>query len=659
MQFPHSFRTAALAALAFPFGAIAAGQTLDHPYILTNGLVKASWTIKDGQIKLRTLTDLVSRKSIELRPSDFSILLKNGQVLTSTSMKVEGSPKVMTLKRDAKAPKLTDRLTGHALVVNLANSDGSVVATLKAVLRDGSRYLREEISIGAVGKDIPLRKVQLIDLPDAGFNVDGSATGSPLVGQDRFASTEDPLSVSTLADGRAISGLDRKLPIRAGQHLDVSSVIGFSDVGQLRRTFLKYVERERAHPYRTFLHYNSWYDIGYFTPYNEKDCVDAIHAFNTELAKKRGVKLSSFLFDDGWDDTSTVWEFHKGFPNGFLPVKAAAAEIGASPGIWLSPWGGYAGPRERRLVTGKAQGYEIDSEGYALSGTKYFKRFHDVTLDLVQKYGINQFKFDGTGSPDKQYPGSAFGSDFEAAIQLIHDLREAKPDLFINLTTGTWPSPFWTRYADSIWRGGNDHSFAGVGSNRQKWITYRDGDTYNGIVRLGPLYPLNSLMLHGIIYARHADRLNVDPLNDFKSEVRDYFSTGTQLQEMYITPSLLTAQNWDDLAEAAKWSRSNQDVLVDTHWVGGNPMKLEAYGWASWTPKKGLLTLRNPSDKPQAFSVDLQKIFELPKGAARSYVLHSPWAEDRQKPSVELNAGESKVFVLKPFEVLVLEAKPQ
>ena len=88
-------------------------------------------------------------------------------------------------------------------------------------------------------------------------------------------------------------------------------------------------------------------------------------------------------------------------------------------------------------------------------------------------------------------------------------------------------------------------------------------------------------------------------------------------------------------------------------------MKLEAYGWASWTPKKGLLTLRNPSDKPQAFSVDLQRIFELPKGAATNYSLHSPWKEDKGKPSMDLKAGESKVVILKPFEVLVLEAKPQ
>ena len=60
-------------------------------------------------------------------------------------------------------------------------------------------------------------------------------------------------------------------------------MIGVTRTGQLRRDFLEYVERERAHPYRTFLHYNSWYDIGYFSKYNESDALAVIEAFGSEL----------------------------------------------------------------------------------------------------------------------------------------------------------------------------------------------------------------------------------------------------------------------------------------------------------------------------------------------------------------------------------------
>ena len=73
------------------------------------------------------------------------------------------------------------------------------------------------------------------------------------------------------------------------------------------------------------------------------------------------------------------------------------------------------------------------------------------------------------------------------------------------------------------------------------------------------------------------------------------------------------------LAEAAKWSRANAEVLVDTHWVGGDPRWLEVYGWAAWTPEKAILTLRNPSDKAQDFQLDAAQAFELPAGAARRF----------------------------------------
>jgi hypothetical protein len=276
---------------------------------------------------------------------------------------------------------------------------------------------------------------------------------------------------------------------------------------------------------------------------------------------------------------------------------------------------------------------------------------------MISKYGVNQFKFDGTGNASTVFPGSLFDSDFSAAIHLIERLRQQEPNIFINLTTGTLPSPFWLRTADSIWRDGDDHNFDGVGSWRQKWITYRDEQTYRNIVVGGPLYPLNSLMLHGIIYAQKAQHLDSDPNNDFKDEVHSYFGTGTQLQEMYVTPGLLTKENWDDLAEAARWSRTNAPVLKDTHWIGGDPGKLEVYGWASWTPAKGIVVLRNPSDKAQEFSLDVGKAFELPVHAERKYLAHSPWAADKEKAAIKLRAGEEHKFVLKPFEVVVLDCE--
>ena len=449
------------------------------------------------------------------------------------------------------------------------------------------------------------------------------------------------------------------LPLKAGASVTYSSVAGVTRPGQLRRDFLTYIERERAHPYRTFLHYNTWYDLGLFNPYDGAGAVDRIHAFGEELHVKRGVTLDSFLFDDGWDNHRSLWRFNQGFPNGFEEVKAAAALYGTQPGVWMSPWGGYGKPKAERLAYGKEQGFEIVNDGFALSGPKYYAQFEAVCLDMVRRFGVNQFKFDGTGNADSVFKGSAFDSDFAAALHLIGVLRKAKPDLFVNLTTGTYPSPFWLLYADSIWRGGEDDDVAGVGPYRERWITYRDADTYDEVVQNGPLYPLNSLMLHGIIYAARHRQLKSDPSNDFRNEVRSYFGTGTQTQEMYITPSLLSQANWDDLAEAAKWSRANAEVLKDTHWVGGDPALLQVYGWAAWSPAKSILTLRNPSDKPQSITLNLQSVLELPNGAARHFRAHSPWHEDAAQSALSLEGGQPHVFQLQPFQVLTLDLEPR
>ena len=228
-----------------------------------------------------------------------------------------------------------------------------------------------------------------------------------------------------------------------------------------------------------------------------------------------------------------------------------------------------AKPKLERIAYGKKRVSRSSTADLRCPGRSTTSTSASVCLEMIRKYGVNQFKFDGTGNVDHVVPGSHFDSDFSAMIHLIGELREEKPDIYINLTTGTAASPFWLLYADSIWRGGEDDSVAGVGTNRERWITYRDADTYAHIVARGPLYPLNSLMLHGIIYARYNRRLNTDPDDDFANEVHSYFGTGTQLQEMYITPSLLSDKNWDTLAEAAKWSRENASVLTDTHWVGG------------------------------------------------------------------------------------------
>ena len=624
--------------------------------VLDNGAIRAEWSAGSAGPRLLRIEDRRNGRTLTSSRGAFALRLDGGELLDASDLRATGPATVEELSELPAGPAAAEPgvRTGRRISLELTDDTGRFRVVWRTVLRADSGYVRQEIALTAKA-DLPLREVTLVDLDVPAAAVCGTVPGSPLTAGSWFFGFEHPLAVST-AGRRARSALARELPLRSGQTIGYSSVVGAARDGQLRRDFLAYIERERARPYAPFLHYNSWYDLGYFTSFDESAALAVIEAFGRELHEKRGVVLDSFLFDDGWDD-HRFWGFHAGFPRGFAPLADATARYGAAPGVWLSPWGGYGKPRQERLAFAREQGFETNENGLALSGPVYYRRFREVCLEFLRKYRVNQFKLDGTGSSTTVVPGSAFGSDFEAAIALIRDLRAEKPGLYVNLTTGTYPSPFWLRHADSIWRGGEDHDFAGVGSARQRWITYRDADTFSGVVQRGPLFPLNSLMLHGLIFAKHARDLDADPGGDFRAEIRSYFGSGTQLQELYVTPALLSPADWDAVAEAAQWARASAPTLADTHWVGGDPARREVYGWAAWSPGRGILTLRNPAPRRQTLEVDAARVFELPSSRSGRFRARRPWRSDRDRPAVQLEAGRSVEIALEPFEVATFVAE--
>ncbi len=598
-----------------------------------------------------TVLDTVTDEACSAtKVADTSHLLTAGDLLCGeiVTEKLEG-------QKDAR--RLVERVAGSRIKVPFALPADGTKLTWWLELREGKPYVRVGLDVTAQQDAMPLRKITLLDIQAKEARVEGKVKGAPVVasGNRLFAGMEHPMGLGEVSDSGFTCSLVRKtdIPRRAEGHF--SAVLGFCVPGQLRRTFqLAYLNAERARAYSPFLNYNTWYDIGFFTPYNEKDAMDTVRLFGEELVKKRGVEMDSFLFDDGWDDTNTLWKFHKGLPNEFRNIRKLAESYGASPGVWFSPWGGYGGPREKRLAAAKGK-YETNEGGFALSGPKYYEYFRDMCLHMIRENGINHFKLDGTSDEAAPAEGSKFGSDFEAIIALIEELRDERPDLYINLTTGTWASPFWFSIADSIWRGNWDHEFCGEGSKRNQWITFRDSQIYANNVAASPLFPINSLMTHGVIYNKGARGLMTTEGDDLANEIWSGFGLGTQMQELYITPSMLKEEEWDVLAAAAKWTKANAETLVDSHWVGGDPASLQVYGFAAWSPKKGILTLRNPSSQPQEFSFDPASVFELPAGAPIVYALSSPKG-DKLPDAVQV--GKPTVLKLAPFQVVVIEATP-
>jgi hypothetical protein len=636
-----------------PQPGVSHGSVSNHELRLENHLIAAAWDTDHGSLRLVRVNTPAANRIIELSNSEvFRLVLADGAVISCSDLKLASAPSLETLRPELRASVLAERLPGQQLSAKLVSTDGKLQVTWRAMLRDGANAIRQEILFLAARTPVAVKEVQLLDLPPDNAEVVGTVSGSPVFVGDLFFAYEHPDAQIAITE-RVRACLSSAVVLAPDAPVLHSAAIGFAPQDQRRRAFLYYVERERAHPYRPFLHYNAWYDICWGNrKITERECLDVIDRFGRELIRDRGVPLASFVWDDGWDDPHTLWRpIQTNFPNGFSKVLFAARENHSTLGFWLSPFGGYGQAKEDRLAMGKAQGFETTAHGFSLAGPHYYGRFLDSCLGFIRVNGANFFKFDGLTRDVRET---------EAMLRLTHALRARKSDLFISITTGTWPSPFWLWYGDSTWRGGADMGFTGVGSKREQWITYRDRQTFRNIVRPAPLYPLNSLMTQGFAHARYGTALEVgsEPA-EIRRELRSFFASGTCLQELYVTPEKMAPVNWDDLAECANWAHANADVLVDTHWIGGDPGKGEPYGWAAWSRRKGILALRNPSDQPQAFTVDPAAVFELPMDAPRIYTLESPWTSDAGQRGFDVRAGRTHRFDMRAFEVLIFEALPR
>lgn len=621
-----------------------------HFISISNQVLALQFRQGTKKLALESFTDKATGDRLNIRNSPlFRIDLQQGGLITSSEFTVIG--KGIQVQSD------TGKLPGKKLVAVLYNQRIGLTINWEALLEDHANYVRQVISIRS-GSPVRIASVSMISINNGkGFYKGGTVDGSPLIRGNMFFAIEHPMSSSGVHHGQVTAKISRLDPVTANAPLTVSAVWGVTPKNQLRRGFLYYVERERASPYHQVLHYNSWFDISYDTlKLNDSLCLDRIGVFGDSLVKKRSVKLRAFLFDDGWDDPRSLWKFNSGFSEGFSKVRFAAEKLNAGIGVWISPWGGYNEPKQQRIDFGKTQvpPFEINENGFALSEPVYKERFTSVTTDFVQKYNVSMFKFDGVGAGNGAGGASLkYQKDIEALLQLISRLRAIKPNLYFSLTVGTWPSVYWLKYGDVIWRAGEDTGLDGQGPKRQRWITYRDGQVYKNIVKRAPLYPLNAVMNHGIVIAGNGlpDSLETDNKN-IQDEIWSFFGTGTSLQELYVNPHLLNSANWDCLSKAAKWSQRNESIFGDVHWLGGDPAKAEVYGYAAWKHGKGVVTLRNPGTKKRKYQAAVSQLLDIPQGEGDNYVFYDARSQDYH----QVSQGRQLTIELEPFQVLVMDA---
>jgi len=292
-------------------------------------------------------------------------------------------------------------------------------------------------------------------------------------------------------------------------------------------------------------------------------------------------------------------------------------------------------------------------------------------MGFVRDYETNYFKFDGFpsfcenpghGHRVGQYSQMALTDAF---IGILDSLKKRKRGLFINITTGTWHSPWWLQHADSVWMQGSDYGHDGWGSVRQRSITYKDWRMHIAFRETKAQYPLNALMTVGIVKGRH----NVDAYRtpgkdesqkDWQDHVMMNLGMGTMHLELYISPSIMSDKELAFLGEKVRWWVDNASIFAHTRMISGNPHLGEVYGYAHFPqddqpPYKGFIFIRNPSLERKAAKIQLDDSIDLPEGA-RNVRLKKVYPGGESSAG-ELSRGAMLSQELKPLETRVLEVR--
>lgn len=612
-------------------------------YTLQNDLLKAHFVAKNNHMFFDGCEQLGLLPGAEL----FSILLADGREVPASSMNLK-SVEELNLTPAEGAAKGSLKLNGKAIEAHFTFEDLSIV--WRAVLRDGSHYLRTEMDINA-NKDVAMRGIIAMkysfnnkfskQLPHAVGNTRGAVIANDKI----FAGLETPMGINTVASAPTVEtsvlqGLwSRQTTLQAGKTWNIGTVVGLIAKDQARRSFLAYSERERAVPWRATPVYISWYELNidrnnsedYSENMTINQCVDVIKHWNKDFFKKYKKNVKTFVFDDGWDQYG-LWTFNKNFPNGFKEIDKEARKMGSGIGAWLGPVGGYGQSGTYR------RNYWKDKGGMQLSNPAYYKTFLDACTNMINSYDFRFFKFDGISAqasaigPDA---GARGDENAEAIINIEREVRKIKPDIFLNTTVGTWASPFWFQFTDAVWRQVADYNVIGnQGSDRERWITYRDHLVYQNFVQNSPLCPINTLMTHGFILSKWGAVSKDMDYEGIVRELRCAFACGSGMVELYNDYELMNKINkgalWKDLAECIDWQEANADVLPDIHWVGGHPWdgkKANIYGWAAWNGKKAVFTLRNPAAYEQTIKLTLRKALDIPAYVKTTITLNDGFSQ--------------------------------
>lgn len=525
------------------------------------------------------------------------------------------------------------------------------------------------------------------EVPKAFLSPYHSSLGQPFYLNGMFFASTFPLAESNISKGTAyiryFSGKRfDKLNLNCGTTYrtwsTVSGAAESADYNSVRREFLDYV-RFVSREIKPRFQYNSWYD--HMLDITEENVTKSFTEIEDGLSKALIPPIDSYVVDDGFSDyRGDFWNFNSKFPNGFEKISLLTRKFSSNFGMWLGPRGGYndeTGSFARRMQRAGKGGYNIRSNDVCVADKRYIKNVTDYFIDCMNRFDINYWKLDGfllkacpskkhghvTGGFKDMYEYTEMWENWIDVFRKMRIHRETKGgNLWLNQTSYCNASPFFLQWSDSLWiQNSSDVEFLQKTKSGEKLLTsdvdkllsYRDSRYYDFFIRRKYQVPPEYLYNHDPIYGNSAKVSMTD------SEYRKYLfmmsARGNFFWELYYSYNMLSPSKWRINADVFRFIKNNADVLKNSVFIGSDPEESGGiYGYSAWTEKKGIVALRNPSNREQEFTFSLNKTMgcvEFQGEMKRATVL--PYTE---KCDTEMYAyGDSFTVTLKPAEAVLMK----
>jgi len=671
------FQAGGLALAAGPAYIREAGPLLT----LGNDYLERTLSIADGEVGTVRFLNKISGRAYTLRGSEFEMKLtyervgydfgnENPRVVTTRGLRVvdrkveelAGGGKRLVLHLGPPLPAVGGRGGG-------GRGGRGTQVDLVYELKADDFFMRQWVAMAK-----PQQGTLFVDWVSVAKNEWGlprfslGGFGQPLFTDDLFLGVEYPTAINVANGGEADLGGYVGENIPADGFTSEPAVFGVAPAGLVHQQFLAYVDRMRVAPVRPYALYNTWYDLQR-AEINHDALRARVPVLNNLLFQKYGLHMDSFVIDDGWDDMTKLWVIdEKRFPDGFRDLADSLKGVNSGLGLWFGPIGGY-GQKQIRLAAGKREGMEFTSDGQNLciAGKNYSRLLSDTMARYQKDYSVNYYKIDGTpfgcNEPDHGHPVGIYSreADARALIGMLKRLRAQEPKVFLNITTSLWLSPWWLRYADTVWMGGADSGYlpsVPTLAQRQSALSYRDSVLYHDFAAHQAQFPISSIMTHGIIKGkRNMLGGRGEVVDDWRDEVVHYYSVGNMMYELYISPDILSPEELDALGNTTRWAENNAHPLLDNStMVLGDPAQREPYGYVHSLAERSIVTLRNPFVEPRTVRLKLDEQQGFRKTDAPQILeFQYPY---RQMQSGAVHFGDTLTFHLGSYEEILFELRP-